>query len=467
MSFLTAVFSLFTILILFLTRGGHDGYLFLIMAAFLWSCLISLGLLLALGMPFPLSLAKIKESGFSYLSLLPLLFFPLFLYHQHSYAPTVSNIFFYPALIPVSVALILFLKGLYERKRVILLWSQLISAFLVLAGAVAVLSNLERPSSFYPLSRFFAWEVSPLISCLVMSFYILLYQKKRTEDKMAVFKTLPPMLFSGFIVSFIFALVKGSKVSISSLLSISAVFAGLLMVVFFYALLSFLAQSAPFQSSLIFGVLPFLLPIASFLERLKPTFRPSPLVVLPLLGGYFLFISSLILLKKGVSSNASLRWGCFILSIILLALGTLTAASPFMEYRIFAQLEGGGAYRHSWVANGYEFLAAFLLVIGGGLLFLPAFGGRKDLLHTLVLFPVLLSTLFLSGKTRLFNWFSFLPSEVSNAFGTEYVVLSEKLINEFYLKIAAILMVVAWLTLIVYLLVEFFKGRKEAVADDR
>ncbi len=437
---------LFLFLIFVLGQGSQETYLFALSSSFFWTLIFWLTFsFLQKKLKEQLIQAKLKkkESVFSslLLGLIGGLFFPLVFYHQYSYAPPLSNLIFFISTVPFWTFLfaflgkILFLKGFGESfKERDLFWRGL-AVFFGLIGIVMILSNLEKPSSFAPLVRYLNWEWLSLLAAILFGFFVWRVSKLKENSLLLIVG----FLSSGFIISILFSLNRGSF-NFLFLFSFPSLLTGLTLFFFLLIYLNLLGKEEALSASYFFFFLSPLLVLMSFLERLKSTFLPNPIVFKPFYGGLALLIVGFYLVHQGKFHQGNFKAILFFLGFLVLFFSFVIGFLPAREYHLYGKLESGKPYQASWRSIGFEFIPIYLLILAGILIIGFSFAHPKEIFKGFLVFFSLGISLYLSGNTRLYNWFSFLPLEVSHSFGTEYVYLSEKGVeNPYFLGILGLI----------------------------
>lgn len=403
---------------------------------------------------------------------------PLFYFRQGSYIPPQSDLIFLFLLMPFFTFILVFffdkirslqLKKETQSKANILdfsytpLWLAHLFGFF---SAVSVLSNLERPSSFAPLVRFFNLEVFPLVSSVLLAFSLACFVLKArffnegfTDD----FNWLLGFVSSGFLFSFFWLMSSGSRLVIEiSLLPLPLVISAMLAI-FFGFLKAWRSEFKNFLSKLHFVYFSPLLMVMIFapLERLKETFLFSPLVLKGVAGGAGLFLISLVVGTLKLPALPRGRFGLILPGMVLAIFSLIVLASPYCQYSVSGRPGSAINFSKSWISPGYEFVVPWLFLLTAFLLLYASRLGKIDLLKSFVCLICL--SIFSSwlARSRLWNWFSFLPPEVSEAVGTEYLNWQEKLLAGFYYRFSLFIIVLAAAAGLVYFFVESFKEKRK------
>lgn len=422
--------------------------------------------------------AKLKLNFFSLAAgLLGGVSLPLFYFRQGAYIPPQSDLLFLLLLVPPFTFILTFSfnkflslrfknqlqpkTGATDFSYISLLLAHLFGLF----SAISVLSNLERPSSFAPLVKFFNLEIFPLASSGLLAIslsYLVLSSKFLKKELKVDFNWLFGFVLGGFFFS-LFWLISCNQSFLAELSSFSLpLIISFVLVVFFRFLKAWRFDLKDFFLKLHFIYFSPLLMVLIFvpLERLKETFLFSPLVIKGVVGGAALFFLSLIASTIEPHGFSRCRFGLIFSGMAMFILALIVLASPYCLYNVSGRPGSAINFSKSWASPGYEFIVPWLFLLTALFLLCLARSKKADLLKGF--FFLVCSSIFLPwlARTRLWNWFAFLPPEVSEAVGTEYLNWQEKLLSGFYYHLSFNIIILAAFVALTYFWLEFFKGKR-------
>ncbi len=408
--------------------------------------------------------------------------FPLFYFRQSVYIPPQSDLLFFLLLVPIFT---LFFIPIFKKLSIFPNKSLedentpffssfsllILSYFLGLISAVAVLSSLERPSSFAPLVRFVHLEVFPLISSVLWSFSLTCFIAcgEGRKGREVSLSWLVGLGIGGLVFSFFWHITsQGFKFFFSKSFLFLPFLLSLILICLYFLLRFSLLEKEFFFSRFYFAYFAPLLMVLVFapLERLKSSFLFSPLVLEGLVGGGFLFLAGffLILIKEGL--KVSPRLAMVGLATVLTLFSLIVLFLPYYSYQVSGRPGSGINFSENWTSPGYEFVVPWVFFLAGLSGFLAARVGKIDLLKVFLSFLSLSFSVPLLHKTRLFNWFNFLPPEVSEALGTEYLNWGEKPVYSFYFYFAFYIITLLAFVSLVYLGVESRRDKRKEGSDE-
>ncbi len=402
---------------------------------------------------------------------------PLFYFRQSVYIPPQSDLLFLLLLVPfftllltIGFSKILSLKFKnqfqLETKTDSFSYIPLLLAYLFgLFSAVSVLSNLERPSSFAPLVRFLNLEIFPLVSSILLSLsmsYFILRSRFFGVELKTDFNWPLGFVFGGFLFSFLWLANQGEGFVIELSSFHLPLILSITLAVFFRFLKAWRYNLKEFFLKLHFIYFsPFLMVlIFSPLERLKETFLFSPLVLKGIAGGAALFLVSLVVSTIKLSKFPQDRFGLILFGLTLAIFSLLILTTPYFFYEVSGRPGSAISFSKSWTSPGYEFVVPWCFFLTSFLLLFLARSEKIGLLKgscCLICLSIFLPWL---ARTRLWNWFAFLPPEVSDAIGTEYINWQEKISLSFYYHLSSYIIILAAMIALVYFFVEFYSEKR-------
>ncbi len=397
---------------------------------------------------------------------------PLFYFRQSTYLPPQSDLLFLLLLVPFFTFVFTSSFNKFfslrfknppqpETKTGGFSYSTLwLAHFFGLFSTVSVLSNLERPSSFAPLIRFFGLEIFPLASSMLLSISLTCFvlNSKFSGDKFKADFSWPfGFVLGGFLFSFLWIIKQGKSLAIELSSFSQPLILSVVMAVFFVFLKVWRNDLQEFFLKLHFIYFSPLLMVLIFvpLERMKETFLFSPLVIKGVAGGAGLFLVSLIVSHIKLTKLSRGRFGLIFPGMTMLIFALIILASPYCLYNVSGRPGSAISFSKSWTSSGYEFVVPWLFLLTAFLILYLARSAKADLLKgfaCLVCLSIFLSWL---ARTRLWNWFAFLPPEVSEAIGTEYIRWQEKLLSGFYYHLSFFIIIFTALVVLAYFLSNF------------
>lgn len=471
LAFLLWPFLLLSYFLLATVSGGKHSYAF----SFFW---VFIFLFIFLFFSFFRKLkAKEGKLGLSIFSLFAGLLggvsLPFFYFRQGAYIPPQSDLLFLLLLVPFFTFAFTFSFNQFLTSRFknppqpeaktagfshLTLW---LAHFYGLFSALSVLSNLERPSSFAPLIRFFSLEIFPLTSSVLLSISLTCFvlSSKFSSDKFkADFNWSFGFVLGGFLFSFFWTINQGKSLVIEVSSVPQPLILSVIMAVFFVFFKGWQNDLQDFFLKLHFIYSSPLLMVLIFvpLERTKETFLFSPLVLKGVVGGAGLFLVSLIVSHIKSTKSSRGRFGLIFTGMTILIFALIILASPYCLYNVSGRPGSAISFSKSWTSSGYEFVVPWLFFLTAFLIICLARSVKADLLKGFSCIVCLSIFLPWLARTRLWNWFAFLPPEVSEAIGTEYISWQEKLLSGFYYYLSFYIIIFTAVVVLAYFFVEFY-----------
>ena len=393
---------------------------------------------------------------------------------RYSNAPSGADIVFVTGLSPLLV-LPMALFWTKERPGA----RQVFGVAIATLAMVAVLGNWETPSSLWLFTRFPIEEGTLLLSAVAWAFLtiagrLLLKEVDPATQAYYVF---------GFasIVLIPYALVSGSVGRLSGIDS-----SGLLALIFlgflgsglgFHLWLKALVDLESHRASSALLLTPVLLTLYLAIDRKAsalPIDLPSVLAgCLLLLIGFLAAVAS----PKERESNGD-RFDGFLghasrLIALISAVGFGVAAiglfAPVRESFVSGVLDSGRPYAMQWLTSGFSTIGGYLLIsisaflaISGYMFLRGRLSGKSLALSGIIsIFTLPLS--WIVQYTPFSSWHSWMPAEIQQAIGTEYVRLQEIKLTSITLVFSAISIAIASIIAIAVGVSSLRRGRALAV----
>ncbi|MCL5292834.1 MAG: DMT family transporter [Actinobacteria bacterium] len=356
---------------------------------------------------------------------------------RYSNAPSASDIAFITGLSPLFV---LPLALFWKKERVGL--RQVIGMAVAMLGMVAVLGNWEKPSSLWLFTRFFKEEAVLLLSAVAWAAVTMIGRR--------LSKSIDPATQSYYMLGFasvplvLYALTSGGlsallKIDLSNLLAL--LFLGVFgtgLALYFW--LKALSEVESHRASSVLLLTPLLLSLYLLVDRkiaALPIDLPAVIFGLILIAVGFAAAISMPEREPNVADVGGLTLSGPLAQLlaILASVGLLSAiaslALPIRENFVAGFLDSGKPYKAAWSTFGYAVIGSYLLLFVSVYLLVSSIRFLRGRLAAGSLFvagmlsvPVVLGSFVVAG-TPFSAWYTWMPVEVQQAFGTEYAKLQE------------------------------------------
>ncbi len=355
---------------------------------------------------------------------------------RYSNAPSGTDVIFITGLSPLFV---LPMAQFWTKERVGP--RQIFGLAIATLGMVAVLGNWEKPSSLWLFTRFPLEEVALLLSAAAWAFLTAAGRKLLGD----VDPSTQAYCVFGFASATLvpYALVSGAVGDLSHVDSsalIALIFLGFLgSGLGFHLWLKSLVDLEPQRASSAILLTPVLLTLY-FAVDLKAEALPIDLPAV--LAGCLLLLVGFLAAAAGPESQTRSpnrpegmlgNAGLFLASIS--SVGFAAAATglftPVRESFISGVLDSGRSYAASWTTPGLSTIGGYILIsisaflAASGFMFFRGRFSARSLAAAGALSVLALSLSWAVGDTAFSSWHSWMPSEIQQAIGTEYVRLRE------------------------------------------
>lgn len=296
-------------------------------------------------------------------------------------------------------------------------------------GAAGVLANWERPSSFSPLVKFADRELVMIAAGVLFAVGTMLLLRAAQADP----KTRPAAFVVTAVVAAIIA-VPGFLGTAPALAEngTTLLLAGIAFGSFGLAWTSSVSAHGPAAASSALMVGPVLITALTIIERAIGVLGPDPVIwraALP--AALVCVLGSAALFRSGRGEPLpAVAFGPLVIAVAVVALAAVvTLGLPALQASVEGITTDKGVFRASWEILGFQSAAGWLTVAAALLVLTAAFeirtGRARSVWSTALVtalaciaaYPFLLESSFAT-------WNRWIPSEVQQAYGTEYARLT-------------------------------------------
>lgn len=304
--------------------------------------------------------------------------------------------------------------------------SQLAAGLLSAAGALAILANWERPSSFSPFAHFLGPELAMVGSGVVFGLGLhLLHKAVGSQEFGPAFVS---SLWGAALVGLV-AWLPAMRVVVGEAprLWTFIVVIGVLTFGSAWAATRLVRPGDISLSSVPFLLTPAVVTGLSALERVIGVYGPNPILWEPVLGGTAVVVTAaVVILMLEADKDPSVPSTPAATTARIVAIVAVAAALAALALPVLSALSEGAfstPFRARWDLAGYESASAWIVAGAAVLVLALSSGGalrRATRRVGAACAVVSVAGAWLARSTSIRTYFSWIPDDVQTTYGTEY-----------------------------------------------